>query len=352
MLFVFIAICIGLYFIVQTFAFKHNSPEYKKSCRPVVIWNLVFFAICGFSVFIGWDIFTGFFSPYDKWMDTGSAFGQLGVGVAAQLAQRDMEGRLANTPGLSDYMENALLNTVISSILCIITLIFGLLSVNGIKGKHRKGITPLSTFFIISGICASVSLGLLMTLCDAYRIIEAGIGGNSHTSEPNYMLTWIIWTILSAVCVIVFNWKLYRPTLNCILSMDPIPKTFNFGNSRKSMGQSIMSAVSQALNNYPDADKPTKTCPFCGETILVVAVKCKHCGEWLPKEEEKKMVECPVCGEMVQEGTDVCPYCNEKVDGSTLQRKEPQVRMITCPVCAEQIPDNVEICPICNEKIR
>ena len=32
-----------------------------------------------------------------------------------------------------------------------------------------------------------------------------------------------------------------------------------------------------------DLKKETKACPFCGEEILEVAKKCKHCGEFLPK---------------------------------------------------------------------
>ena len=29
-----------------------------------------------------------------------------------------------------------------------------------------------------------------------------------------------------------------------------------------------------------------KLCPYCGEEILAVAKKCKHCGEWLDKQDE------------------------------------------------------------------
>ena len=41
--------------------------------------------------------------------------------------------------------------------------------------------------------------------------------------------------------------------------------------------------IPTATTSSPKSREPRKNCPFCGEEILLVAKKCKHCGEFLDK---------------------------------------------------------------------
>lgn len=76
-------------------------------------------------------------------------------------------------------------------------------------------------------------------------------------------------------------------------------------------------------------EQKTKRCPYCGEEILAVATKCKHCGEWLNKEEQKEkgkeMIPCPICGEMIEKGISKCPYCNENINPQQLRQSRDKI---------------------------
>ena len=67
--------------------------------------------------------------------------------------------------------------------------------------------------------------------------------------------------------------------------------------------------------------KETKKCPYCGEEILAVATKCKHCRKWLPKDEEPK--EAPH-EEVQPEQTPVEPEVTPLSETQELPKPEPQ----------------------------
>lgn len=65
--------------------------------------------------------------------------------------------------------------------------------------------------------------------------------------------------------------------------------------------------------NIQNSGKPKKRCPYCGEEILAVAKKCRHCGEWLEKKNTTRQIVCPICGEMIDDGLETCPICHERI---------------------------------------
>ena len=81
------------------------------------------------------------------------------------------------------------------------------------------------------------------------------------------------------------------------------------------------SATAIALAPSEPTAKATKPYPFCGEDVLEVAVKCKHCGERLDAGQAASTVisfSCPVCSRSMQgpsalaNTTATCPECRKK----------------------------------------
>lgn len=65
-------------------------------------------------------------------------------------------------------------------------------------------------------------------------------------------------------------------------------------------------------------DSYKKVCPYCGEEIMAAAKKCRHCGEWLDKDNHSPQsnITCPSCGKQILEGSKICPLCKEPLTGS------------------------------------
>jgi DNA-directed RNA polymerase subunit RPC12/RpoP len=132
----------------------------------------------------------------------------------------------------------------------------------------------------------------------------------------------------------------------------------------------------------------TKRCPYCGEEILAVARKCKHCGEWLDDEphpsksddkepDETNEFRCPKCGMKIAANSVVCPHCLCDIKEYKDSQEQPEAENVAaeqttadatevatdsetrstdefmyCPACGFKIPVDTEICPRCHAQVQ
>ena len=79
---------------------------------------------------------------------------------------------------------------------------------------------------------------------------------------------------------------------------------------------SVSSLHSVELPQQDTMAEGTKKCPYCAETILAVASKCKHCKSDLTLRQsntnQTATRQCPKCKMIVDKEASVCPHCRSK----------------------------------------
>lgn len=288
--------------------YKKTPAVYPKffSHNKWVKWNLI--VQVGMAIYIAasgaFILHKGTEFLMHDWV--GDIVGMLGfsdLSTLYELGEESFESERMSM--VAEHTSPLMMAAMISGICAFVVLIIILYTIINLKQKKYDEGRYL-TLSIISaiGIVISTYFVEYKGVQFQYEVLGNGSDSSIATSEA------IVYSLAAAV-VLGFLLLKYKKNLKAIFQESDM--------DIEQLQESVtMESYTSNVASQP-RQEATKQCPYCGETILAVAIKCKHCGEWMPEEKIEEVsetpiiIQCPICGEDIEAGTEICPHCNEQI---------------------------------------